>query len=155
MMTPTRRTQRVHALAGYVRVLAGERVGVAAHSMPDEFIMRRNAMEKPSYHWNSLIIRNWHRRRILHKHDQHPPCSVLDTARYHILHPNRHNQYPPCAINILPVKSVSSLRNEREIVMQCCRNDSRHFQKPQTEFRIQTNNSKSQNQVPTTWYQMP
>ena len=40
--------------------LGGVRVGVAAHSsMPDEFvIMRRNATEKLSYHWNSLIIRN-------------------------------------------------------------------------------------------------
>ena len=42
-----------------VRARVGERVGVAAHSsMRDEFVMRRHTMETPSYHWNSLIIRN-------------------------------------------------------------------------------------------------
>ena len=50
------RRVRDEGLAG-VRV--GVRDGVTTHSnMPDEFIMGRNTREKPSYHWNSLIIRN-------------------------------------------------------------------------------------------------
>ena len=88
-MTPTRRTQRVHTLAGCVRVRvggrvgeragvragerAGERVGVAKAQQhaTAEFATRRNTIAKPSYHWNSLRVRNCHRRRILHKHNQH------------------------------------------------------------------------------------
>ena len=53
-----------------------------------------------------------------------------------------HNQYPPCAINIFPVKSISSLRSERETVLRW-HNDSIHVRKPQTEFPIPTINSKS------------
>ena len=103
-----------------------------------EFATRRNTIAKPTYHWNSPIISNCRcRHRIVHKYNQHPPCSVLETPRYHTLHPNKYT------INILPVKSISSLRNEREIVLQC-HNDSRHFRKLQTEFRIPTINSKSQ-----------
>ena len=73
---------RAEVLAGVrvgrrVRVRAGGRVGGGCRSgsaqqhATDEFAMRRNTIAKPSYHWNSLIIRNCHRRRILYKHNQH------------------------------------------------------------------------------------
>ena len=84
---PTRRTHRVDALG--VRIQALEYRSGSAQQMPDQFAMRRNTIARPSCHWNSLTIRNCHRRRILHKHNQHPPCSVLDTARHYILHRNR------------------------------------------------------------------
>ena len=75
----------------------------ALGSMPDQFAMRRNTIAKRSCDWNSLTIRNCHRLRILHKHNQHPPCSVLDMARYQTLHPIRYT------INILRAQSVFSL----------------------------------------------
>ena len=151
MMTPKRRTQRVDALgvrknvSEYVSKWVSENASkwqrtAACHN---EFAMRRNSIAKPSCHWNSRITRNCYRRRILYKHNQHRPCSVLDTARYQILHPMRYTS------NILPALSISSLRNELEIVLQC-HNDSRRLGKPQTEFRIRTINSEYQNQVPNT-----
>ena len=134
-MTPTRRTEsrsarstnrRARSIEERIEVCVEVRVEVgvggacrsvsARQHVTDELAMRRNTIAKPSYRWNSLIIRNCLRRRILHKHNQHPPCSVLDTARYHIIPSKQiHNEYRPCAINIVSVKSIFSLRNEREI----------------------------------------
>ena len=52
------------------RVGGGCRSGSAQQHATDEFAMRRNTIAKPRYHWNSPIIRNCYRRRIVYKHNQ-------------------------------------------------------------------------------------
>ena len=81
---------------------------------------------KPSYHWNSPIIQNCHRSRIFHEYSQHPPCSVLDTARPQILHFHSDTQ------------SIFSVHSEREI--RCCNTimNQDYFENLKPNSRFQT-----------------
>ena len=128
------------------------RSGSAHQHATAECAMRRNTIARPRYHWNSLMIRNCYRRRILHKHNQHSPCSVLDTARYHTLHPNGYTinilsalSYPPCEINIRPEQWTGDSIGRAIITPDTFEN-----LKPNSGFQQSIPNIKTKFRIPNT-----